>query len=73
MPGLLLGIMLGRHHAWLAYKLTIPRLATKGRLPLRAMAFQGPYYQFRHVELQHHLARRGYMTPEEEPRRQPSG
>ncbi|SEH00879.1 NACHT domain-containing protein [Nonomuraea solani] len=67
--GLLLGLMLGRHHAWLAYKLTIFRLATKGRLPLRTMDFlddahrlgllrtEGPYYQFRHAELQEHLAR----------------
>ncbi|MEV4083412.1 hypothetical protein AB0J43_24410 [Nonomuraea fuscirosea] len=67
--GLLIGLLLGRHHAWLAYTLTIPRLATKGRLPLRAMNFlddahrlgllrtEGPYYQFRHVELQEHLAR----------------
>ncbi|MFC4115612.1 NACHT domain-containing protein [Nonomuraea zeae] len=72
---LLLGLMLGRHHAWLAYKLTIPRLATKGRLPFRAMDFlddahrlgllrtEGPYYQFRHVELQEHLARRGEQPP----------
>ncbi|TMR99924.1 NACHT domain-containing protein [Nonomuraea basaltis] len=82
--GLLFGLMLGSHHAWLAYKLTVPRLATKGRLPLRAMAFlddahrlgllrtEGPYYQFRHIELQQHLARRRQMPPEEEAR-QPSG
>jgi hypothetical protein len=81
--GLLFGLMLGRHHAWLAYKLTVPRLATKGMLPLRAMDFlddahrlgllraEGPYYQFRHVELQQHLARDRHMTPEEKPR-QPS-
>lgn len=67
--GLLFGLMLGSHHAWLAYKLTIPRLATKGRLPLRAMRFlddahrlgllrtEGPFYQFRHFELQKHLSR----------------
>ncbi|SDK79026.1 NACHT domain-containing protein [Nonomuraea jiangxiensis] len=67
--GLLFGLVLGSHHAWLAYKLTVPRLATRGRLPLRAMDFledahrlgllrtEGPYYQFRHVELQQHLAR----------------
>lgn len=73
--GLLFGIMLGTHHAWLAYNLTVPRLATKGRLPLRAMAFlddahrlgllrtEGPYYQFRHVELQQHLAHRRHKTP----------
>ncbi|MFC4116677.1 NACHT domain-containing protein [Nonomuraea zeae] len=67
--GLLFGLMLGSHHAWLAYKLTVPRLATRGMLPLRAMDFlddahrlgllraEGPYYQFRHIELQQHLAR----------------
>ncbi|MFB4267065.1 NACHT domain-containing protein [Nonomuraea sp. GTA35] len=67
--GLLFGLMLGSHHAWLAYNLTVPRLATRGSLPLRAMNFlddahrlgllrtEGPYYQFRHVELQQHLAR----------------
>ncbi|MFI7633253.1 NACHT domain-containing protein [Nonomuraea sp. NPDC049400] len=73
--GLLFGLVLGRHHAWLAYKLTVPRLATKGMLPLRAMDFlddahrlgllrtEGPYYQFRHVELQQHLARERVGSP----------
>ncbi|MEQ4722194.1 NACHT domain-containing protein [Nonomuraea sp. B19D2] len=73
--GLLFGLVLGRHHAWLAYKLTVPRLATKGRLPLRAMDFlddahrlgllrtEGPYYQFRHIELQQHLARERVGSP----------
>ncbi|WP_433440902.1 NACHT domain-containing protein [Nonomuraea sp. CA-141351] len=73
--GLLFGLMLGSHHAWLAYKLTVPRLATKGRLPLRAMDFlddahrlgllrtEGPYYQFRHIELQQHLARERAVSP----------
>ncbi|GAA4990123.1 hypothetical protein HD597_007971 [Nonomuraea thailandensis] len=67
LAGLLIGLMLGSHHAWLAYNLTVPRLATRGSLPLRAMDFlddahrlgllrtEGPYYQFRHVELQQHL------------------
>ncbi|WP_160150512.1 NACHT domain-containing protein [Nonomuraea solani] len=67
--GLLFGLMLGRHHAWLAFNLTVPRLATRGSLPLRAMDFlddahrlgllrtEGPYYQFRHIELQQHLTR----------------
>lgn len=67
--GLLLGLLLGSHHAWLAYNMTVPRLATRGSLPLRAMDFlddahrlgllrtEGPYYQFRHVELQQHLTR----------------
>ncbi|MFB4280331.1 MULTISPECIES: NACHT domain-containing protein [unclassified Nonomuraea] len=82
--GLLFGLVLGSHHAWLAYSLTVPRLATKGRLPLRAMNFlddahrlgllrtEGPYYQFRHIELQQHLARGLQATQEEEVRRQPS-
>jgi len=77
--GLLFGLMLGSHHAWLAYKLTVPRLATKGSLPLRAMDFlddahrlgllrtEGPYYQFRHVELQQHLAGGRSVTPERTP------
>ncbi|GII96784.1 NACHT domain-containing protein [Sinosporangium siamense] len=78
LVGLLLGLVLGRHHAWLAYKLTVLRLATKGRVPLRAMDFlddahrlgllrtEGPYYQFRHIELQHHLAHGRQETTGEE-------
>ncbi|GAA2078830.1 NACHT domain-containing protein [Actinomadura alba] len=70
--GLLLGLLIelikGRHHAWLAYSLTVPRLASKGVLPLRAMGFledahrlgllrtEGPFYQFRNIELQKHLS-----------------
>ncbi|WP_283137787.1 NACHT domain-containing protein [Rhizohabitans arisaemae] len=81
--GLLFGIILGRHHAWLAYKLTVPRLAAKGWVPLRAMDFlddahrlgllrtEGPYYQFRHVELQQHLARGRQGSPAKEGRRPP--
>jgi hypothetical protein len=80
--GLLFGLMLGSHHAWLAYNMTVPRLATKGSLPLRAMDFlddahrlgllrtEGPYYQFRHIELQQHLASGRHTTPQEEPREQ---
>lgn len=78
--GLLLGIMVGRHHAWLAYKLTVFRLASKRRLPLRAMAFfddahrlgllrtEGAYYQFRHIELQQHLANGRHLASEKEQR-----
>ncbi|GLX00246.1 NACHT domain-containing protein [Microtetraspora sp. NBRC 16547] len=67
--GLLFGLRFGSHHAWLAYNLTVPRLATEGRLPLRAMCFlddahrlgllrtEGPFYQFRNLELQKHLSR----------------
>jgi hypothetical protein len=66
--GLLFGLVIGRHHAWLAYKLSIFRLASRGALPLRAMGFledahrlgllraEGPFYQFRHLELQRHLS-----------------
>jgi hypothetical protein len=66
--GLLFGLIIGRRHAWLAYNLSTFRLASKGALPLRAMEFledahrlgllraEGPFYQFRHVELQKHLS-----------------
>lgn len=66
--GLLFGLIVGRHHAWLAYGLSVLRLALKGRLPLRAMGFledahrlgllriEGPFYQFRNIELQKHLS-----------------
>ncbi|MEU8404544.1 hypothetical protein AB0C28_56075 [Nonomuraea sp. NPDC048892] len=66
--GMIFGLVQGRHHAWLAYYLTIPRLATRRRLPLRTMSFledayrvgllrmEGPYYQFRDTLLQEHLA-----------------
>ncbi|MEV4581376.1 NACHT domain-containing protein [Nonomuraea jabiensis] len=82
--GLLFGLVLGRHHAWLAYKLTVPRLATRGSLPLRAMDFlddahrlgllrtEGPYYQFRHIELQQHLANGRHVAPATPPVRAPS-
>lgn len=65
--GLLFGLGLGRHHAWLAYGLSVILLRSKGALPLRAMGFledahrlgllrtEGPFYQFRNVELQKHL------------------
>jgi hypothetical protein len=66
--GLLFGLVVGHHHAWLAYSLSVLRLASRGVLPLRAMGFledahrlgllraEGPFYQFRHVELQKHLS-----------------
>jgi hypothetical protein len=65
--GLLFGLGLGRHHAWLAYGLSVLLLRSKGALPLRAMGFledahrlgllrtEGPFYQFRNIELQKHL------------------
>lgn len=66
--GVLFGLIIGRRHAWLAYSLSTFRLASKGELPLRAMNFledahrlgllraEGPFYQFRHMELQQHLS-----------------
>ncbi|SDQ60673.1 NACHT domain-containing protein [Thermostaphylospora chromogena] len=66
--GLMSGFVLGRHHAWLAYLITTYRLAYAGLLPRALMPFLddahrlgllravGPIYQFRHAELQDHLA-----------------
>ncbi|WP_329430647.1 NACHT domain-containing protein [Streptosporangium sp. NBC_01495] len=66
--GLTFGLTLGNHHAWLAYTIAARRLAKKGHLPRKLMAFLddahrlgllrtvGPVYQFRHAELQDHLA-----------------
>ncbi|GAA4889196.1 NACHT domain-containing protein [Streptomonospora salina] len=60
----------GRHHAWPAYLVASRYLAWKGLLPRRLMPFLddahrlgllravGPTYQFRHAELQDHLAGR---------------
>ena len=60
--------MTGRHHAWFVFLLATMVLAVRGRLPLRLMTFLddahrlgllravGPIYQFRHSELQDHLA-----------------
>lgn len=57
-----------RHHAWPAYLLATYRSAGRHRLPRRLMVFLddahrlgllravGPIYQFRHAELQDHLA-----------------
>jgi len=67
--GLATGLAAGRHHAWIAYVIATARLALAGHLPLRLMRFLddahrlgllraiGPIYQFRHAELQDHLAR----------------
>ncbi|GAA4102424.1 hypothetical protein GCM10022214_80410 [Actinomadura miaoliensis] len=56
------------HRAWLAYLVATWRLARAGLLPRRLMPFMddchrlgllravGPIYQFRHAELQDHLA-----------------
>ncbi|MEV5408955.1 NACHT domain-containing protein [Thermopolyspora sp. NPDC052614] len=73
--GVLLGLMFGNHHAWLAYRLTIPELATAGRLPLRTLQFlddahklgllraEGPFYQFRNAEFRDHLAGHSQAPP----------
>lgn len=62
------GLGAGRHHAWMAYLIATSRLARAGRLPRKLMHFLddahrlgllravGPIYQFRHAELQDHLA-----------------
>jgi hypothetical protein len=66
--GIAIGIMLGKRHAWLGYLVATFWLARHKRLPRRLMAFLddahrlgllrtvGPVYQFRHAELQDHLA-----------------
>ncbi|HEU5159446.1 MAG TPA: NACHT domain-containing protein [Streptosporangiaceae bacterium] len=58
----------GKHRAWAAYLIATRRLARAGLLPRRLMPFLddchrlgllravGPLYQFRHAELQAHLA-----------------
>ncbi|MER6005263.1 hypothetical protein ABT120_42425 [Nonomuraea angiospora] len=58
----------GHHHAWMAYQIATARLALAGILPRALMSFLddahrlgllrtvGPIYQFRHAELQDHLA-----------------
>lgn len=62
------GLIEGRCHAWLAYLIATTRLAFRRHLPRRLMPFLddmhrigllravGPIYQFRHAELQDHLA-----------------
>jgi hypothetical protein len=66
--GLAAGLVAGRHHAWMAYLIATTRLALAGKLPRHLMSFLddahrlgllrvvGPIYQFRHAELQDHLA-----------------
>ena len=66
--GLTGGVTGGEHHAWLAYVITAKRLAHRSVLPRDLMGFLddahrlgllravGPVYQFRHAELQDHLA-----------------
>ncbi|MEV4804021.1 NACHT domain-containing protein [Nonomuraea sp. NPDC049421] len=64
----------GRHRAWWAYLVASGKLAWAGHLPRRLMPFLddchrlgllravGPIYQFRHAELQDHLAA-GHRPP----------
>jgi hypothetical protein len=66
--GATVGLWPGDHHASVAYLIATDRLARAGRLPRRLMPFLddahrlgllhavGPVYQFRHAELQDHLA-----------------
>ncbi|MEU8308962.1 NACHT domain-containing protein [Actinomadura sp. NPDC048955] len=66
--GLGAGVMVGHHHAWLAFLAVTFELAWQRRLPRSLMAFLddahrlgllrtvGPVYQFRHAELHDHLA-----------------
>lgn len=65
---LTVGLVAGRHHAWPAYLVATYWLAGTNRLPRKLMPFLadmhrigllravGPIYQFRHIELQQHLA-----------------
>ncbi|WP_165966637.1 hypothetical protein [Actinomadura sp. 7K507] len=68
MSGLVLGLIFGRHRAWLAYLVASFWLARQRRLPRSLMTFLddahrlgllrtvGPVYQLRHAELHDHLA-----------------
>lgn len=67
--GLVYALGFGGQHAWTAYAVAVCHWAVRGRLPWRLMPFLddahrlgllravGPVYQFRHAELQDHLAR----------------
>jgi NACHT domain len=67
--GLVAGLVVGRHHAWAVHVVATFQLARGGHLPRRLMLFLddahrlgllravGSIYQFRHAELQDHLAR----------------
>jgi hypothetical protein len=66
--GLPMGFVFGYHHAWVVYVVATYRLARDHRLPRRLMPFLddahrlgllravGPIYEFRHAQLQDHLA-----------------
>lgn len=81
-------LTLGKHHAWLAYVVATTRLVCTRRLPRRLLAFLddahrlgllravGPVYQFRHADLQDHLAAayaRQHIRPDTPWRRQEAG
>ncbi|GAA5084907.1 NACHT domain-containing protein [Thermocatellispora tengchongensis] len=69
--GLIGGLVTGRHHAWLTLAIAVNLPPGTRRLPRRLMPFLedahrlgllravGPVYQFRHAELQDHLALSG--------------
>ncbi|MFC6085481.1 NACHT domain-containing protein [Sphaerisporangium aureirubrum] len=68
--GLAFGLSMLRHNAWPAYETTARHLAARGECPRNLMVFLddayrlgllrvvGPVYQFRHADLQDHLAGR---------------
>jgi hypothetical protein len=72
--GITFALVAGDHHAWMAYLIATRQLARAGRLPRALMSFLddahrlgllravGPIYQFRHAELQDHLATT-YLPP----------
>ncbi|GHE47873.1 NACHT domain-containing protein [Streptosporangium violaceochromogenes] len=69
--GVAFGLVNKRQHMWLMSTVGLAHLGVSGRLPFRLMRFLhdlhhlgvlrtvGPFYQFRHVELQDHLAAAG--------------
>ncbi|MEV4020489.1 NACHT domain-containing protein [Nonomuraea angiospora] len=80
LTGATYGFVSGKHHAWLVHELAAFRLARRGRLPRRLMAFLddahrlgllravGPLYQFRHAEFHDHLVGKGAPAPVSVPR-----
>jgi hypothetical protein len=73
--GLAVWLQYGNHHAWAAYLIATRHLARRGILPRDLMRFLddahrlgllravGPLYQFRHAELQDHLATASQPPP----------
>jgi hypothetical protein len=76
--GFPLALAAGQHHAWIAYLIATRWHARRGLLPRDLMTFLsdahrlgllrmvGPVYQFRHAELQDHLAH-VYSNPSDQP------